>query len=122
MFDHARGRGLTAEDRALFQGTLNFERVLGDLNTTIRIGDVLGVDTRPFYARYRSIQLALGHAIREVHLTRSQAPDTTLAAVRSVLEQFEWVFTTSYDLSRLLGDGLRRAVQPFCGPVPRLAP
>jgi hypothetical protein len=58
----------------------------------------VGIDTSPLYARYRSIQLALGHAIREVHLPGSQVPDRTLEAIRSVLEKFEWVFTTSYDL------------------------
>jgi Domain of unknown function (DUF4917) len=98
LFDHAKNGGLTTEDRALFQDTPNFERVLADLNVAIRTCDIVGIDTSPLYARYRSIQLALGHAIREVHVQRSQVPDTTLETIRGVLEQFEWVFTTSYDL------------------------
>jgi uncharacterized protein DUF4917 len=98
LFDHAQDGNLTDEDRALFEGTTNFERVLADLNIAIRTCDLVGVDTAPLYARYHSIQLALGHAIREVHLKRSQVPDTTLEAIRGVLERFEWVFTTSYDL------------------------
>jgi hypothetical protein len=98
LFDHAQDGNLTDEDRALFEGTTNFERVLADLNIAIRTCDLVGVETAPLYARYRSIQLALGHAIREVHLKRSQVPDTTLEAIRGVLEGFEWVFTTSYDL------------------------
>lgn len=98
LFDHAGGGGLTDEDRALFQGTTNFERVLADLNVAIRIGDVLNVDTRPFYERYRNIQMALGHAIREVHLRLSHVPESTLAAIKGVMSDHEWVFTTSYDL------------------------
>ncbi len=98
LFDHAQDGNLTDEDRALFEGTTNFERVLADLNIAIRTCDLVGLDTAPLFSRYRSIQLALGHAIREVHLKRSQVPDTTLEAIRGVLERFEWVFTTSYDL------------------------
>jgi hypothetical protein len=98
LFDHAQDGNLTDEDRALFEYTTNFERVLADLNIAIRTCELVGLDTVPLYARYRSIQLALGHAIREVHLQRSQVPDTTLGAIRDVLTRFEWIFTTSYDL------------------------
>jgi hypothetical protein len=98
LFDHAQDGNLTDGDRALFEGTTNFERTLADLNVAIRTCDLVGLDTAPLYTRYRSIQLALGHAIREVHLKRSQVPNTTLEAIRGVLERFEWVFTTSYDL------------------------
>jgi hypothetical protein len=98
LFDYAKGGGLTAEDLALFDGTPNFERVLADLNTTIRVCQVAGVDTATFYDRYRRIQLALGHAIRAVHLGRWEVPDTTLETIRDELLQYEWVFTTSYDL------------------------
>jgi hypothetical protein len=68
LYEHAQDGTLTKEDRALFGDTSNFERVLADLNVAIRICDSLGIDTAPLYARYRSIQRALGHAIREVHL------------------------------------------------------
>ncbi len=98
LFDHVRGGGLTAADLALFDSTPNFERVLGDLNTAIRVAQVCGVDPAPFYDRYRRIQLALGHAIRQVHLNRMRVPDASLATIRAELLNFEWVFTTSYDL------------------------
>lgn len=111
LFDYAGG--LTAEDRALFGETPNFERVLADLNIAIRICEVIGIDTSPLYTRYRSIQLALGHAIREVHLRRSQVPDATLETIRSVLEQFEWVFTTSYDLLLYWAMGYGGHYEPF---------
>lgn len=114
LFDHAQdGGGLTVEDRALFQSTPNFERVLADLNVAIRTCGVVGIDTSQLYARYRSIQLALGHAIREVHLQRSQVPDATLEAIRGVLEKFEWVFTTSYDLLVYWAMGYGGHFEPF---------
>jgi hypothetical protein len=114
LFDHAQdGGGLTVEDRALFQETPNFERVLADLDVAIRTCDVLGIDTSRLYARYRSIQLALGHAIREVHLQGSQVPNATLETIRGVLEEFEWVFTTSYDLLVYWAMGYGGHYEPF---------
>jgi hypothetical protein len=98
LFDHAAGGGLTADDLLLFEGTPNFERVLADLNTAIRVAQAAGVDPAPFFAHYRRIQLALGHAIRQVHLTRSDVPDESLAAIRAAMLEYEWIFTTSYDL------------------------
>jgi len=98
LLEHAAKAELTDADRALFGGTANFERVLNDLNTAIRVGEIAGVNTSKLYARYRSIQRALGHAVRRVHLTRSQVPNDTMATIRQVIEDFEWIFTTSYDL------------------------
>jgi Domain of unknown function (DUF4917) len=98
LYDHARDEGLTEQDRALFADTANFERVLGDISTAIRVGEVVGLDTAPLYTRYRSVQLALGNAIRDVHVRRSNVPTPTLARIRSSLTEFAWIFTTSYDL------------------------
>jgi uncharacterized protein DUF4917 len=98
LFDHARDSGLTAQDRQLFDGTRNFERALSDLTTAMRVGRILKTDTRPILTRYRSIQVALGHAIREVHPRRSSVPDRSLHAIRAALLEYEWIFTTSYDL------------------------
>lgn len=104
---------LTDADRALFGGTPNFERVLADLNTAIRVAEVVGVDPEPLYERYRSIQRALGHAVRQVHLARSQVPATTLATIRAVMKTSEWVFTTSYDLLIYWAMGQGGTYQPF---------
>ena len=112
LFEHAQQGGLTDQDRALFDGTPNFERVLSDLNTAIRVGSVVGVDTQPFFDRYRSVQIGLGHAIREVHLKRSEVPDATLAAIRAAMLQYEWIFTTSYDLILYWAMGYK-AWKPF---------
>jgi hypothetical protein len=96
LYEHADG--LTDTDRALFRGTPNFELVLADLLTAIRVNGVLGVEVEPLYERYRSIQLALGHAVRAVHLKRDDVPTETRSAIRRELERYEWIFTTSYDL------------------------
>jgi hypothetical protein len=86
LYDHARAGGvLTAQDRALFESTPNFERVLGDLNTAIRVNECVGVDCGPLYERYRNIQLALGHAVREVHLNRDRVPLETRQLIRRVV-------------------------------------
>jgi len=98
LFDHARQDRLTRADHALFDGTRNFERALSDLMTAMRVNDALGIDVAPILERYRSIQVALGHAIQEVHLNRARIPDATLEAIRDHLLGYEWIFTTSYDL------------------------
>jgi Domain of unknown function (DUF4917) len=98
LYDHARSGGLTAQDRKLFSRTRNFERVLADLLTAIRVNDAVGVESKLLLERYRSIQRSLAHAVREVHLRLSQVPLGTRKAISNVMEQFEWVFTTSYDL------------------------
>ena len=98
LFDHAHSHGLTEQERKLFDGTRNFERALSDLTTAMRVGKVLRMETDPILERYRSIQVALGHAIREVHPKRSSVPDVGLRAIRAAMLDYEWVFTTSYDL------------------------
>jgi hypothetical protein len=113
LFDHAAKAKLTDEDRALFAGMSNFERVLADLSTAIRVASVIGLKTDEFYERYRSIQRALGHAVREVHLIRSHVPNETLGVIRDTLESFEWIFTTSYDLLIYWAMGYGGSYAPF---------
>jgi hypothetical protein len=113
LLDHAAVDQLTNEDLALFAGTTNFERILADVGTAIRVCDVAGVDTAELYARYRSIQKALGHAIRQVHPALSQVPGSTRAAIRETMEAFEWIFTTSYDLLIYWAMGYGGRFSPF---------
>ena len=40
----------------------------------------------------------LGHAVREVHANRDLIPVETRRRIRAVMTEFEWIFTTSYDL------------------------
>lgn len=98
LFDHASAAALTDEDRAIFEESPNFERALGDLLTAIRICSIAGIDATPLYERYRSIQRALGEAVRAVHINRDSVPGETRQAIRDILKSFEWVFTTNYDL------------------------
>ena len=92
--------GLTLEDQALFEAlkTENFERVLAELTSAIRMCEPLMLNPRRFYERYESIQTALSGAVRGVHVNRTQVPDETLGTIQDVLVAQEWVFTTSYDL------------------------
>jgi hypothetical protein len=98
LFEHARKAGLTSTDLALFADNTNFETVLAGLNTAIRVNEVLGLDPDPIYERYSGIQRTLGQVIREVHVARSSVPDAVLKRIRSALTEYEWIFTTSYDL------------------------
>ncbi|MFI4977622.1 MAG: DUF4917 family protein [Solirubrobacterales bacterium] len=113
LFEHARLGGLTSDDLALFDETPNFETVLADLNTAIRVNEAVDIDAAPIYERYRSIQRALGHAIREVHVARSGVPDETLEAIRDELLGYEWIFTTSYDLIIYWAMGCGGVWKPF---------
>jgi hypothetical protein len=98
LFDYAKCDGLQPDDLPLFADTPNFELVLGDLLTAIRVLESLGQDAGALYERYVSVQAALGHAVREVHLPQSDVPAEALTTIRATMEQFEWLFTTSYDL------------------------
>jgi hypothetical protein len=113
LFDYAREGGLTEQDLALFSDTENFERVLSDLNTAIRVNETLGQPTDAIYDRYRSLQRALGHAVRAVHLRRSQVAGATLKAIRDELLRYEWIFSTSYDLLLYWAMGCGGSFRPF---------
>lgn len=113
LMEQAAKEQLTDADRALFDGATNFERVLADVNTAVRVAETVGIDAGPLYERYRSIQRALGHAVRQVHLARARVPAKTLAAIRSAMADSEWVFTTSYDLLIYWAMGYGGRYRPF---------
>ena len=98
LFDYARDNSLSAEELRLFNGRPNFELVLSELLTTLRVMEAVGLEAGPVYRRYESVQAALGPAIREVHIRRPAVADEILAAIRRELECYAWIFTTSYDL------------------------
>ncbi len=95
-----RHGGLSDTDKELFSvlETRNFERVLAELNAAIRVARVCGIDPAPFEERYRSVQAALGAAVRSAHLEHLEIDRAALVKVRDALREFESVFTTSYDL------------------------
>jgi Domain of unknown function (DUF4917) len=113
LFDYARGGGLRQGDLRLFNGNPNFESVLGDLATAIRVLEAIRQDSAELYRRYRRVQQALGHAVRQVHLYRIQVPDLTLQTIRSEMEKYEWIFTTSYDLIVYWAMGFGERYRPF---------
>jgi hypothetical protein len=113
LYEHAQSGGLTSKDVLLFEGTPNFERVLADLNTAIRINKAVGIDPGAVLEPYRRIQKALGHAVREVHVSRSSVPDEALLAIRQELVNYEWIFTTSYDLIIYWAMGCGGSWKPF---------
>lgn len=92
--------GLSEADKCLFTrlGTENFELVLGELRSAIRIAELLKQDPDPYQKRYRSVQLALGAAVRSMHIDRVETPDESLAAIRKELLRYKRIFTTCYDL------------------------
>jgi Domain of unknown function (DUF4917) len=98
LFNEAKADTLTPEERGLFEQTPNFERVLGDLLTAMRVNKTLGIETGPLLNRYRHIQRALAKAIKAVHVNRERVPMSTRRAIRQELLKHQWVFTTSYDL------------------------
>jgi Domain of unknown function (DUF4917) len=91
---------LSEEDRAIFDAfaTTNFEVVLAKLRDAITMAEVLGRKPGPYRRRFRSVQDALGAAVRRVHLEWSEVPDETLAAIKAELRNYRAIFSTSYDL------------------------
>jgi hypothetical protein len=101
LFEEAeKTAALTDEDRAIFElfGTKNFEIVLGKLRDSIQLGALLGRKTLTFRRRYRSVQSALGTAVRGVHLEWTEVPDDVLREIKRELARYRVVYTTSYDL------------------------
>jgi hypothetical protein len=104
LYEEAKPRrgvgGLTEKDRAVFDafGTTNFEVVLAKLRDAITLAEVLGREQGPYRRRFRSVQEALGQAVRRVHVEWSDVPDETLAAIKTELRRYRSIFSTSYDL------------------------
>ncbi len=114
LYDHAKsGGGLSSADRKLFASTPNFERVLADLLTAIRVNEAIEIPIAPALEHYRNIQRALVHAVRAVHVNRERVPLATRRKIRAAMLTFEWVFTTSYDLLLYWSMGCDGGFAPF---------
>src|SRR6266567_710699 len=85
LYDRAKLGDLSEQDRKLFSSTPNFERVLADLLTAIRVNDAVDLDTKPLLERYRNIQRALVQAVREVHIKLSRVPLVTRKAISDAM-------------------------------------
>jgi hypothetical protein len=93
-------RALSEEDHAIFDAfdTTNFEVVLAKLRDAITMAEVLGRKPGPYRRRFRSVQDALGAAVRRVHLEWTEVPGESLAAIKAELRNYRAIFSTSYDL------------------------
>ena len=91
---------LSVHDRALFANlnTTNFEAVLGALATTKLVNRALGIQSDLIEERYQSIQASLASAVRAVHIPWLMLTDDRKAEISRALRQFEFVFSTNYDL------------------------
>jgi hypothetical protein len=93
--------GLDGADREIFQrlNTHNFESVLAALWTAQTVNGILELPTKSVWARYMSIRRALANAVRAVHIPwhRVQATEV-LGVVSGALHEYQWVFSTNYDL------------------------
>jgi Domain of unknown function (DUF4917) len=105
--DGTRFGRLTDEDKRLFERleTQNFEVVLGDLATTIRVAEAVCQDTTVYFDRYRTVQAALGAAVRAVHISGGEVPEETLKKIGLALRAYDCVFNYKLRLDPVLVDG-----------------
>lgn len=92
---------LTSEDEQIFAklgDTRNFEAVLGALLTTNTVCKVLSMPNAKIGERYLSIQKALVAAVHKVHVPWSRLPNAALRSLGDALHEYEFVFSTNYDL------------------------
>jgi hypothetical protein len=91
---------LSVEDKGIFKSleTKNFELVLGALSAAIKVTKILHKDETFIQERYENIQRALVDAVHSVHVRWDKVPQETLLQIQSAILDFEFVFSTNYDL------------------------
>jgi len=77
LYDHAKATGLSKREHRLFASTPNFERVLADLLTAIRVNEAVGIEGDRLLECYRNVQRTLVRAVRDVHVKQSWIPPST---------------------------------------------
>ncbi|MCW2984309.1 MAG: hypothetical protein JWR63_1879 [Conexibacter sp.] len=121
LFEEAKKHSgpLDTADLKVFEkfDTENFEVVLHSLRTAMLAAEAVGQPADAYLERYRSIQVALGHAVGRVHLELSEVPNAARKVIQDLLCEQRVVFTTSYDLllywSMGCGDDYRDLVDCF---------
>lgn len=101
LYEEARASNLLSRaDRDLFKALRleNFEQVLRRLSDAIVVGEALGKRRPQEQALHASIQRALAHAVRAVHIEGGEIPVEFLEDISEELRTYRHVFTTSYDL------------------------
>lgn len=109
---------MTQDIVALFAGlgTRSFERVLHALGTTAIVSEALGLDGQRPRDVYASVQRALIEAVRSIHPQWNQVPEGVLTAIRDALRDYEWVYSTNYDLLAywsIMADGQAEGFRDF---------
>jgi hypothetical protein len=79
-------------------GTRNFEQVLSALSTAKLVNDAFGQSITQIVESYERIRLSLVEAVHAVHVPHDQVPEETLAGIRSALLDYDFVYSTNYDL------------------------
>jgi hypothetical protein len=78
--------------------TTNFERVLSALDQARYINRILGLDYTRIVNAYDRVRVGLIEAVHAVHIPWANISLTTLTAIRSTLRQYQFVYSTNYDL------------------------
>lgn len=100
IYSKAKDQGhLLREDIRLFDGMhfRNFEQILSALITTSKVLSALRLKAEVIDKHYAGIRRALALAIKEVHIPWEQAL-VQLASIRSALLDYEYIYSTNYDL------------------------
>ncbi len=85
---------------ALFKkyDTHNYEKILSLLNIAIEVLKTFGQDSTQFIEIYERIKNCLIHSIHSIHIPWSDIPAESFEIIRNELRNYEFVFTTNYDL------------------------
>ncbi len=100
---YAEERGLwhslTKTDQVIFESmkTQNFEQVLSALMTARTVCESLNIETATIQSCYKSVQNALIHAVKHVHIPHNLAKPM-FENIRESLRMHSVIFSTNYDL------------------------
>jgi len=91
---------LIADEQNVFTafGTHNFEQVLSALSVSIVVNHAFNQPTTAIEESYEKIRLSLVEAVHAVHIPHAEVPQETLLAMRAALLEYDFVYTTNYDL------------------------
>lgn len=91
---------LTTNDQEIFRAlrTKNFEQVLSSLATAKMVNNAFEIAAPQLDESYERIRLSLVGAVHAVHIPHAAIPGETLLQIRSALLDYEFVYSTNYDL------------------------
>lgn len=78
--------------------TKNFEQVLSTLASARLVNRLLNLPLQEIEAQHELIRSALVHAVRSIHVTRFEVPDSTLDEINAALHRYDYIYSTNYDL------------------------